>query len=240
MIRTNFFCRRHRPATTAASRLSLALAFAVVWLCSLLASDRVAAADLRPVAPFIRQHCLDCHEGDAAEAGLDLTRLGTKLDDQATFAKWERIHDRVASGEMPPASVEAPAKADRQAFLASLGGELTKAHQAAKGTVLRRLNRREYENTMNDLFGTNLKLAERLPEDSRSHEIDNVGASLGISMVQLQRYLECAEDVLDEATAKNADPPESKITRASYADTRGAEQWLGKIWLHRDDGAVVF
>ncbi|MEZ6112277.1 MAG: DUF1592 domain-containing protein [Pirellulaceae bacterium] len=240
MIRTSFSSRRHRPANSAASRLSLALAITVVWLCSLLASDRAAAADLRPVAPFIRQHCLDCHEGDAAEAGLDLTRLGTKLDDQAAFAKWERIHDRVASGEMPPASIEAPAKAERQAFLALLGGELTKAHQAAKGTVLRRLNRREYENTMNDLFGTNLKLAERLPEDSRSHEFDNVGASLGISMVQLQRYLECAEDVLDEATAKNADPPESKITRASYADTRGAEQWLGKIWLHRDDGAVVF
>ncbi|HEX5106037.1 MAG TPA: DUF1592 domain-containing protein, partial [Pirellulaceae bacterium] len=174
------------------------------------------------------------------EGGLELKTLGTDLDDQALFAKWERIHDRVLAGEMPPALADVPPPADRAAFLKSLAEPLAAAHMRRKATVLRRLNRREYENTLNDLFGTNLKLAELLPEDGRSHEFDNVGEALGISLVQMQRYMESAEAVLDAAIARTVEPPPSKVVRASYADTRGAEQWLNKIWLHRDDGAVVF
>lgn len=191
-------------------------------------------------AEFVRRYCIDCHCNDAAEGGLNLETLGDDLADEGSFARWERVYDRVQLSEMPPASADQPSADDRTAFLTPLSGRLTDAHQRQKGTVLRRLNRREYENTLNDIFGTNVKLAERLPQDGRSQEFDNVGASLGISAVQMQRYLECFESVLDAAIARHIEPPPSKIVRASYADTRGAEEWLGKIWLKRDDGAVVF
>jgi hypothetical protein len=215
------------------------------WL-SAAVSVSLSAADLTVVTPFLENHCFDCHADGAAEGGLDLNQLGDDLDDPGVFARWERIHDRVAAGEMPPRSrsrsrsAEPPAAADRDGFLKALGGELTAAHRARRGTVLRRLNRQEYENTLNDLFGTHLSLADRLPEDNRAHEFDNVGAALGLSMVQMQRYLECMEVVLNEAMAGSIGPPERKVVRASYASTQGAEQWLGKIWLKRDDGAVVF
>ncbi len=198
------------------------------------------AHDAAAAVPFLKTHCFDCHANGAAEGGLDLAQLGTKLDDVARFAVWERIYDRVAGREMPPQSSPQPTAAQRSGFLQTLGSPLTAAHAARKGTALRRLNRREYQNTLNDLFGVNLNLIDRLPEDSRSHEFENVGAALGISMVQMQRYLESAEAVLNEAVQKSIGPPESKVVRASYADTRGAEQWLNKIWLHRPDGAVVF
>ncbi|MEQ8785512.1 MAG: DUF1592 domain-containing protein [Pirellulaceae bacterium] len=202
--------------------------------------NEAAAAEVQGVETFLKTTCHDCHANGEEEGGLDLAVLGAELSDVALFAKWERIYDRVADGEMPPAEADQPTAADRQAFLNALGTQLIAAHAARKGTVLRRLNRREYENTLNDLFGTNLKLAQQLPEDGRAHEFDNVGAALGLSMVQLQKYLESAEAVLDESIADTLAAPESKVVRASYADTRGAEQWLNKIWLHRDDGAVVF
>jgi hypothetical protein len=189
---------------------------------------------------LVTKHCLDCHAGDSAEGGLDLESLGGDLTDRALFAKWERVFDRVQLREMPPPSADQPTDAERSAFLRETESLLTKAHASHKGTVLRRLNRREYENTVNDIFGTNLKLAERLPEDGRSHEFDNVGETLSISAVQMHRYLECADAVLDAAIAQRLEPLPSKIVRASYADTRGAEEWLGKVWLKRDDGAVVF
>lgn len=196
-----------------------------------------ASADQRT---FLTARCFDCHAGDTKEGGLDLSTLALDLTKPELFAKWERIHDRVANGEMPPKSATQPASSERMEFVKSLARELMTAHEAAKGTVLRRLNRREYQNTLNDLFGTNLKLAERLPEDGRSHEFDNVGDSLSVSMVQMQRYLEGANAVLDESIQRTLAAPERKIVRASYATTQGAEQWLGKIWLKRDDGAVVF
>jgi hypothetical protein len=192
------------------------------------------------VAALVQKHCLDCHSGDTSEGGLDLQKLGTDLQDAALFAKWERVHDRLKAGEMPPKDAGQPADEDRAAAIQSLAGQLTAAHAARKGTVLRRLNRREYENTLNDLFGTNLRLGQLLPADGRSHEFDNVGSALGISLVQMQRYLEGIDLVLSEAIARRAQPPESKVVRASYADTRGGEQWLGKIWLQLGDGAVVF
>ncbi|MCA9059926.1 MAG: DUF1587 domain-containing protein, partial [Planctomycetaceae bacterium] len=141
---------------------------------------------------------------------------------------------------MPPSPDQRPAATQAAEFLQQLSTSLSTAHAAQKQTILRRMNRREYENTLNDLFGTNVKLAKHLPEDGRSHEFDNVGDALGISMVQLQRYMEGVQAVLDEAIARTIAAPEVKTVSASYADTRGAEQWLNKIWLQRDDGAVVF
>ena len=231
------------PTTVSLRALNLKLIAAVALAALVLAPDVSAWGDeakRQSSAEFLQRYCFDCHSGDSADGGLNLQTLGDNLADEGLFARWEQAYDRVQLSEMPPASAEQPTADERARFLASLGDRLTEAHRQRKGTVLRRLNRREYENTLNDLFGTNVKLADRLPQDGRSHEFDNVGASLGISAVQMQRYLESVEAVLDAAIARHVEPPPSKIVRASYADTRGAEEWLGKIWLKRDDGAVVF
>lgn len=190
--------------------------------------------------PFFAANCNDCHADGADEGGLELAELGTDLDDPQTMAAWIRIYDRVRTGEMPPDEADQPSDEDRAAFVKLLKKPLVEAHAARKGTVLRRLNRQEYENTLNDMFGTNLKLAGMLPEDGRSHEFENVGKALSISMVQLQRYLEAADLVLDASIAKATEKPTSKITRASYADTREGEKFIGTKWLKLDDGAVVF
>ncbi|MCA9070976.1 MAG: DUF1592 domain-containing protein, partial [Planctomycetaceae bacterium] len=120
------------------------------------------------------------------------------------------------------------------------GQPITQAHAAQKGTVLRRLNRQEYENTINDLFGTNLDLVSLLPEDGRSHEFENVGEALSISMVQLNRYLEAIDLALETSITDTVGRPKSQTKRVSYADTREAERFLGSVWLKRPDGAVVF
>ncbi len=211
---------------------------AIMLLCALAMLDRYAAAAELP--PFLKTHCFDCHGGETKEGGLDLSSLDSDLASPALFARWERIHDRVANGEMPPKSVTSPKAPERASFLKALGSNLATAHLAKKGTVLRRLNRREYENTLNDLFGTNSQLVNRLPEDSRAHEFENVGEVLSISMVQMQQYLECISIVIDQASQRTIAKPEAKLINASYANTQGAEQWLGKIWLKRADGAVVF
>ncbi|MGY8767890.1 MAG: DUF1592 domain-containing protein [Pirellulales bacterium] len=190
--------------------------------------------------PFFESHCVDCHTGEDVDANLDLATLSSDLTDPQTMATWIRIFDRVQSGEMPPEDVDRPATKHVDAFSKILGSAISTAHTAYKGTVLRRLNRNEYQNTLNDLFGTNLKLAEMLPKDGKSHEFDNVGEALSISMVQLQKYMEGIDLVLEKSIARKLTAPESKIIRASYADMSGAEKFIGDKWLKRDDGAVVF
>ena len=145
------------------------------------------AAFSKKTEAFLELHCFDCHGDGAAKGGLDLEKLGRDLSDAAVFAKWERIFDRVAAGEMPPAKVkDRPAAKELTTFRAALGPRLVQSHAATKGTVLRRLNRREYEITMNDLLCTSLESEDMLPEDGRSHEFDNVGDALGVSMQHMQ------------------------------------------------------
>lgn len=203
-------------------------------------ADPVLALDTKELHPFFERHCLECHDEAVAKGGLDLTSLGTDLADPAVMQKWVRLFDRVQTGEMPPEKEPRPEAGDLRTFLGAVSTDLTAAHEAGKGTVLRRLNRLEYENTLNDLFGTNLDLAATLPEDGRAEGFDTVGEALGLSMVQMERYLAAANLVLDEAIAKKTEKPAATVLKASYADTRDAEKFLGDAWHRLPDGAVVF
>ena len=221
-------------------RFLLQINAAVACLCGFALAGEIQAFEDKPLHSFFENHCYECHDDASEKGGLDLFRLSTDLTDPETMQKWVRIFDRVADGEMPPDDEPAPNPGERQAFAQLLGQPLTSAHAEAKGTVLRRLNRQEYENTLNDLFGTNLNLADTLPEDGRAHGFDTVGEALGLSRVQLQCYLDAADSVLDASIIKTLAKPESKSISASYADTRDAEKFLGKQWLKLPDGAVVF
>ncbi|TWT62067.1 DUF1592 domain-containing protein [Rubinisphaera italica] len=188
---------------------------------------------------FLATYCSDCHTGSSAEAGLEIESLSTTLTDAGTFAVWERIYDRVNAGEMPPKDAEQPTSTNRLDFQRLLHLQLSETHRQSKGTVLRRLNRREYENTLNDIFGTNLNLEEMLPEDGRSHEFDNVGSTLGLSMVHMQSYIDAMSQVLDAAIAKTVDKPTENHIEASYKGSGEGDKFIGKVWKELSDGSVV-
>ncbi len=213
-------------------------ALALFWAVSLAAVEVPEFRDR--LDPFLERHCYECHDDVMNEGGLDLFALGADLKDPETFARWERVYDRVTRGEMPPEKRPRPDSTDLSAFRRFLSTPLAEAHESRKGTVLRRLNRREYENTLNDIFGTSVDLVALLPEDGRSHEFDNVGKALGISMVQMERYLEGISAVLDAAIARQESPPKVETIRANYVDTREGERHIPGAWGKAPDGSVLF
>ncbi|MDA7916140.1 DUF1592 domain-containing protein [Verrucomicrobia bacterium] len=190
--------------------------------------------------PFFSHHCYDCHDGEVQRGGLNLEEVVLDLSDAAAMATWVRIHDRVKDGEMPPKKKERLKAVARSTFLSQLSRELTVAHQAEKGTVYRRLNRTEYQNTLNDLFGTHLEFKGDLPEDGRAHGFDIVGEALNVSMAQMQGYLDVADRVVEASIAQYPDRPESTVITASYAKSRESGRFIGKSWKKLDSGAVVF
>ena len=214
--------------------------FIVLSFCVVTATLLKAAPFSEKTEMFLKHHCFDCHGNGAAKGGLDLEKLERDLTNEATFAKWELIFDRVNKDEMPPAKVkDRPVAKELADFHASLEPQLIKAHAKAKETVLRRLNRREYENTMNDLFGTSLELEGMLPEDGRSHEFDNIGHALGISMQHMQMYLKVAGVVLDEAIAKTTQAPKPQKIVGRYTDDKGVKKFVGDQWLKLKDDSIV-
>ncbi|MGZ0166320.1 MAG: DUF1587 domain-containing protein, partial [Planctomycetales bacterium] len=67
-------------------------------------------------------------------------------------------------------------------------------------THFRRLTRREYERTMQDLLGLEIGFGSRLPEDGRTIEgFRNNGEMLRMSPLQYEMYLQIADEALAKA-----------------------------------------
>lgn len=62
-----------------------------------------------------------------------------------------------------------------------------------------RLNRAEYNNTVQDLLGVELRPAESFPQDDSGYGFDNIGAVLSLSPPQLAQYLAAAESLAQAA-----------------------------------------
>ncbi len=210
--------------------------------CRLLAAWPFFALSLQgalpSIQPFLDQHCMDCHDRDVKKGDLDLSSLSTDSDDPAALKKWVRVFDRVAAGEMPPPKKKQPAQEAVQDFMAALGSDLVHQSKAQKGTVLRRLNRREYQNTINDLLGVNVNVLDSLPEDARAKGFDTIGEALSISGIQMQRYMEAAELAINAALYQEARPELIKQS-ATLDSERNRKDTIGKQWLRREDGSIV-
>jgi len=64
---------------------------------------------------------------------------------------------------------------------------------AAGRAPVRRLNRREYENTLRDLLDLpGLAIRDMLPEDGRAHGFDKSAAGLDVSPVHIAAYRSAA------------------------------------------------
>jgi mono/diheme cytochrome c family protein len=179
------------------------LIVATLFSTSLLAS---------PPSSFLEQHCTDCHDAETKKGGLDLTALALKLDDRASFATWVKVHDRVASGEMPPKKKARPPAEATGVFLRELDAQLTAsdaARVAAEGRVrMRRMTRAEFENTLADLLALpRLDIQALLPADGTVAGFDKIATGLDLSPAHLAAYAEAVEKALDAAIATRSTPP---------------------------------
>src|SRR5213078_751673 len=66
---------------------------------------------------------------------------------------------------------------------------------AAAHVTVRRLNRVEYNNTVRDLLGVDLRLSDEFPQDDSGYGFDNIGDVLSLSPVLMEKYLAAAERI---------------------------------------------
>ncbi|MDA0725348.1 MAG: DUF1592 domain-containing protein [Verrucomicrobia bacterium] len=195
------------------------------------------------IEKFVKKHCSDCHDGPDADGGIDLYELDFDLSDEENTRRWILVHDRIASGEMPPAKKPRPDATSSQKIQRLLAESICDAENQRAGVVLRRLNRREYENTVRDLFQTDVQITG-LPEDTSTDGFDTVGEGLAVSAEAMQAYLDAADSVLD---AVFGEPTKPKFTRhetnlLKQVDWKGrpTDGQFGKMFRVTDDGLVIF
>ena len=209
------------------------------WIVACGANWCAAQTDWKaPIAPFLQANCLDCHTGDAPEGGLNLEKLGAELNNAEVLRRWVRIHDRVASGEMPPKDAPAITPQARQQFATSLSSALTKADEQLRHTMLRRLNRVEYENTVRDLFDIRIDVQSMLPEDPTAYGFDNIGDVLALSPEQLEIYLQAADKALDQVFGADREPKRVNA-RLPLGRDPFASRSIGRLFVKTDDDSLV-
>lgn len=194
------------------------------WLALLFACSSLAQfAYAEPSAEFLKRYCFDCHGPTAQEAGLDLSALPRDYAHAEHFRRWQKVYDRVREGEMPPAEAEQPKVEERRAWIGSLSEALVAAERAAPPKPhLRRLTRAEYEHTIRDLFEMpGIALLGNLPADGSAHGFDKHTEALDISHVNLAKYLEAADHILNYAIATRPQPPVVQKRRISLVNRGG-------------------
>ena len=153
------------------------------------------------VQPFIKTYCFSCHSGESPRAGLDLSSYKNLEAVTKDLSRWSRVAERLTAAEMPPADESLqPTAAQRKQisdWIAALNTTVRQANAGEPGVVLaRRLSNAEYDYTIRDLTGVDIKPTKEFPADpSNMAGFDNSGESLVMSPSLLAKYLSAARDV---------------------------------------------
>ncbi len=175
------------------------------------------------VKPILKNTCSGCHNAVLTSGGVNLLPYldaGTLLDDRAS---WEKILQKIESGEMPPKGIPRPSQDKISALIDFLHSEFNKADAAIKpdpGRVTaKRLNRNEYRNTIRDLLAVEFRAEKDLPTDDSGYGFDNIGDVLSVSPILMEGYLKAAETIASRAMG--ADPlPKKPIESTCDLKTR--------------------
>jgi hypothetical protein len=170
------------------------------------------------VRPILKNNCSGCHNASLMSGGVNLLPYADASTLASDREAWDKIVQKIESGEMPPKGVPRPPQTQVSALVDFIRGEFMKADSAAKpdpGRVTaRRMNRNEYRNTIRDLLAVDFRAERDFPTDDSGYGFDNIGDILTISPVLMEKYLNAAESIASRAMG--ADPLPKKPLEIAY------------------------
>lgn len=160
------------------------------------------------VHPFLKKYCLDCHGPEKQEGKLDLNGATSVVAVVRNHQTWEIVRERLSANEMPPADhAKQPSAVERDgvvSWIRKLRDDEARRNAGDPGVVLaRRLNNAEYDYTIRDLTGIDMRPTREFPVDPANEAgFDNSGESLSMSPALVKKYLAAARLVADHVVLK--------------------------------------
>ena len=151
----------------------------------------------REVAPLIERYCLGCHDG--AEGGVVLDCFPDAVPDREHRSILLRVADALRAEIMPPEGEPRPDPEERETLEAWLDAAIEPDSRSPGRVTLRRLNRIEYNNTIRDLIGLDLRPADEFPADDVGYGFDNIAEVLSTPPILVEMYVDAAEAVIGAA-----------------------------------------
>ena len=161
------------------------------------------AAEPPEVFAFVQKSCVGCHNASVKSGDVDLKAMQTAKTFDQDREIWEKVVDKLKTGQMPPAGVPRPPEATTKSVTHWIETEFARLDSMVKpdaGRVTaRRLNRAEYNNTMRDLLGIDIRPADSFPTDTAAFGFDNISDALNLSPALLENYVDASERVVRSA-----------------------------------------
>ena len=185
------------------------LLFVDVHASSNIADDRLQSQQ------FFDSFCISCH-------GIEKSKGDLRLD-QIDLQKWNDpsllndIHTAIESGEMPPDDAPRLPEPDQlKALQKVLRNQLRLLAEKQKPGMLKRLSRVEYQNTVNDVFGSDFSLLDRLPLDNIEAGFNNNADNLHMSVFDMESYFTIANLIAESVVS---DKPAPRVVVYSTKNT---------------------
>ena len=165
---------------------------------------------------FLTAYCVSCHGNEKSKGGHDFETFNGK--DWASHELLNELLTVLKEKEMPPKKAKKQPSAKELAAFEKLLAKQYFSIKAKLPGVLTRLNRAEYENTINDAFFTTLEVKNYLPVDNTRDGFDNEGDKLVMSPFAMDAYFRVASEIAEKVVGGM---PEASTTHHSYDNGLG-------------------
>lgn len=167
--------------------------------------DESVAPDWKTVEPLLSENCYRCHGGEKTKGKIDLKVLAEDPKFREEFELWNRVHETVESGEMPPDEDDALKPEQQHKITGWITDELHTLAAEFSGdpgpVTMRRLTNAEYDRTIRDLTGHDFELAKEFQSEAGGGEgFSNIGDVMFLSPSSIEKYLSAARQLADHAT----------------------------------------
>jgi len=180
------------------------------------------------VVPVVEDYCVDCHGEDDPEGDVSFHDLGSPDRVLENREAWEKAFRLLRIDGMPPRDYDPrPSRDERTALVKWL--DLKLHHVDCElvddpGRVtIRRLNRTEYNNTIRDLLGVDVRPADDFPSDDVGYGFDNIGDVLSLPPLLLEKYVDASEKIAEAAIRR-------QIVFTRPSDGKTVEQAASEIF----------
>lgn len=213
--------RRNSIHRTVPRALTSALLF-----CSLPVFAATPDFDEYAMQRVVNTYCLACHNDALATADLSLQQIDFSRPDRHAEVM-EKMVKKLRAHMMPPAGMPRPEFEEYATITEWLESELDEAWNAnpdpGRATPVHRMNRFEYNNTINSLLGIDVDVMDLLPGDPTADgSFDNIAASLPFTTAHLERYMSVARNVTRLATGL---PPQGPSVTSYEIPLYESQDW---------------
>lgn len=170
------------------------------------------------IKPIFQKYCIQCHGPNKSKGRITIHTMNGDLLSGQDLENWEKVLDVLKSGEMPPEDETQLQDNEKSALInwidSGLKAYLAKASNETEKALTRRLTNLEYQNTVRDLIGFELKLIDSLPEDPvKPYHFNNSADYMLMGPDQIMRYKENARKIMASVIVDPQEPKPHTISR---------------------------